>query len=76
MLPPIIQQYLTTFKSTALGAAVGYPDLVAIFAGTVLTQTGQAVETIFMTMSFYLLVDMLVAYLISLYQAKTKLPGK
>lgn len=76
MLPPIVQQYLTTFKSTALGAAVGYPDLVAIFAGTVLTQTGQAVETIFMTMSFYLLVDMLVAYLINIYQIKTKLPGK
>lgn len=76
MLPPIMQQHLTTLKSTALGSAIGYPDLVAIFAGTVLTQTGQALETIFMTMSFYLLLSMLTACLIDLYQTKSKIPGK
>lgn len=70
MMVPIVQQHLTTFKNTALGAAVGYPDLVAIFTGTVLTQTGQAIETIFMTMSFYLFVSMLTAFFLDVYQAK------
>lgn len=76
MIPPIVHQHLYTFKNTSLGAAVGYPDLVAIFAGTVLTQTGQALETIFMTMSFYLLISLFVAYLVDLYKIKTKIPGQ
>ena len=51
IIPPLTSQYLNLTKNSSLAVAIGYPDLVAIFAGTVLNQTGQAVEVILMTMA-------------------------
>ena len=51
---PLTSQYLNLTKNSSLAAAIGYPDLVAVFAGTALNQTGQAIETIAMTMAVYL----------------------
>ncbi len=54
IIPPLTNQYLNLTKNSSLAVAIGYPDLVSVFAGTVLNQTGQAVEVIFITMLVYL----------------------
>ncbi len=51
---PLTGQYITLMKNSSLAAAIGYPDLMMIFAGTVLNQTGQPLETMAMTMASYL----------------------
>jgi general L-amino acid transport system permease protein len=51
---PLTGQYITLMKNSSLAAAIGYPDLMMIFAGTVLNQTGQPLETMAMTMAAYL----------------------
>lgn len=76
IIPPLVSQYLNIIKNSSLGSAIGYPDLVAVFAGTVLNQTGQALETIFMTMCFYLITSILVSFLINLYNKKRMVNSK
>ena len=51
MIPPLTSQYLNLTKNSSLATAIGYPDLVSLFAGTTLNQTGQAVEMMAMTMA-------------------------
>ena len=58
IMPPLTSQYLNLTKNSSLAVAIGYPDLVAVFAGTVLNQTGQAVEIIFITMVVYLSISL------------------
>jgi general L-amino acid transport system permease protein len=58
IIPPLTSQYLNLIKNSSLAVAVGYPDLVSVFAGTVLNQTGQAVEVIFITMLVYLAISL------------------
>ncbi len=58
IIPPLTSQYLNLTKNSSLAVAVGYPDLVSIFSGTVLNQTGQAVEVIFITMMVYLTISL------------------
>ena len=54
ILPPLTNQYLNLTKNSSLAVAIGYPDLVSVFAGTALSQTGQAIEIIAITMGVYL----------------------
>lgn len=54
IVPPLTSMYLNITKNSSLAVAIGYPDLVAVFAGTSLNQTGQAIEIIAMTMAVYL----------------------
>ncbi|KAB2875559.1 MAG: amino acid ABC transporter permease [Bauldia sp.] len=58
IIPPLTSQYLNLTKNSSLAVAVAYPDLVLVFAGTVLNQTGQAVEVIFITMLVYLAISL------------------
>ena len=58
IIPPLTSQYLNLTKNSSLAVAIGYPDLVSVFAGTVLSQTGQAVEAIFITMMVYLAISL------------------
>jgi general L-amino acid transport system permease protein len=58
IIPPLTSQYLNLTKNSSLAVAVGYPDLVSVFSGTVLNQTGQAVEVIFITMMVYLAISL------------------
>lgn len=73
ILPPLTNQYLNLIKASSLGAAIGYPDLVAIFAGTALNQTGQSVEIIAITMGCYLLVNLVGSLLMNAYNRHTQL---
>jgi general L-amino acid transport system permease protein len=59
IIPPLTSQFLSLTKNSSLGVAIAYPDLVSVWAGTVLNQTGQAVEVILVTMAVYLTLSLL-----------------
>jgi general L-amino acid transport system permease protein len=69
IVPPLTNQYLNLTKNSTLAVAVGYPDLVAVFAGTALNQTGQAIEIIAMTMAVYLVISLITSALMNWYNA-------
>lgn len=73
IIPPLTSQYLNLVKNSSLAAAIGYPDLVALFAGTVLNQTGQAIETIAITMSVYLAISLCISVLMNWYNKRIAL---
>lgn len=58
IIPPLLNQYLNLTKNSSLGIAIGYPEIMAIFAGTVLNQTGNAIEIIAITMAIYLIISL------------------
>ena len=61
IIPPLTSQYLNLTKNSSLAMAIGYPDLVSVFAGTTLNQTGQAIEIIAMTMAVYLSLSLMLS---------------
>ncbi|WP_312377668.1 amino acid ABC transporter permease [Pseudomonas oryzihabitans] len=73
IIPPLTNQYLNLMKNSSLGAAVGYPEMVALFAGTVLNQTGQAIETMAITMSVYLAISISISILMNWYNKRIAL---
>lgn len=68
IIPPLTNQYLNLTKNSSLAAAIAYPDLVSVFAGTVLNQTGQAVEVIGITMAVYLMISLSISGSMILYE--------
>ncbi len=70
IVPPLSSQYLNLTKNSSLAAAIAYPELVSVFAGTVLNQTGQAVEIILITMGVYLAISLLISMFMNWYNAK------
>ncbi|MHC8509672.1 MAG: amino acid ABC transporter permease [Rhodospirillales bacterium] len=73
IIPPLTSQYLNLTKNSSLAAAIAYPDLVLVFAGIVLLQTGQAVEVVLMTMAVYLTISVLISLFMNWYNAKMML---
>lgn len=73
IVPPLTSQYLNLTKNSTLGVAVGYPDLVAVFAGTTLNQTGQAIEIIALTMAVYLTISIVTSTLMGWYNKRVAL---
>lgn len=73
IIPPLTSQYLNIVKNSSLAAAIGYPDMVSLFAGTVLNQTGQAIETIAITMGVYLIISLSISLLMNIYNRKIAL---
>ncbi len=67
ILPPLTNQYLNLTKNSSLAVAIGYPDLVSVFMGTTLSQTGQAIEIIAITMGVYLLLSLITSAIMSFY---------
>jgi len=72
-IPSIINQYLNLIKNSSLAAAIGYPELVTIFAGTSLNQTGQALEILLITMLTYLIISLIVSLILNWFNAKMKI---
>ena len=70
IVPPLTNQYLNLTKNSSLAVAVGYPDLFAVFAGTALHQTGQAIEIIAITMAVYLAISLITSALTNWYNAR------
>jgi general L-amino acid transport system permease protein len=73
IIPQLTSQYLNLTKNSSLATAIGYPDLVAVFAGTTLNVTGQAVEIIGMTMGVYLLISLLISLFMNWYNKRMAL---
>jgi general L-amino acid transport system permease protein len=67
ILPPLTNQYLNLTKNSSLAVAIGYPDLFSVFAGTTLSQTGQAIEIIAITMGVYLIISLVTSAIMSFY---------
>jgi general L-amino acid transport system permease protein len=73
IVPPLTNQYLNLTKNSSLAVAIGYPDLVAVFAGTTLNQTNQAVEIIAITMAVYLAISLITSLAMNWYNARIRL---
>jgi len=73
IVPPLTNQYLNLTKNTTLGVGIGYPDLFAVFAGTTLNQTGQAIEIIAITMAVYLVLSLATSLLMNWYNSRVRL---
>jgi general L-amino acid transport system permease protein len=73
IIPPLTSQYLNLTKNSSLAAAIAYPELVSVFAGTVLNQTGQAVEVIGITMAIYLGLSLSISAFMNWYNRKMAL---
>jgi general L-amino acid transport system permease protein len=70
MIPQITSQYLNLTTSTSLGAAVAYPELVQIFAGTVLNQSGRAIESMLLVMVIFLGINLLTSAFMNWYNRR------
>jgi general L-amino acid transport system permease protein len=73
IIPPLSSQYLNLTKNSSLATAIAYPELVSVFTGTVLNQTGQAVEIISVTMAVYLSISLGISALMNWYNARMAL---
>jgi general L-amino acid transport system permease protein len=73
IIPPLTNQYLNLTKNSTLAVAIGYPDLVQVFTGTVLNQTGQAVEVVAITMLVYLVISLATSLAMNLYNRRMAL---
>ena len=76
IIPPTTNQYLNLTKNSSLAAAIAYPDLVLVFAGTALMQTGKAIEIVGITMLTYLTISLLIAALMNWYNKKIEIKEK
>lgn len=70
IIPPLTSQHLTLVKNSSLAVVIGYPDLMSVFAGTSLNQTGQAVEIISITMLVYLVISLAISGFMNWYNKK------
>jgi general L-amino acid transport system permease protein len=72
IIPPLTSQFLNLTKNSSLAIAIGYPDLVAV-GGTILNQTGQAVEIVAIWMIVYLGISVLTSAFMNWFNAKMAL---
>jgi general L-amino acid transport system permease protein len=73
IIPPLTNQYLNLTKNSSLAVAIGYPDLVSVFSGTVLNLSNQAVEVILITMAVYLTLSLLTSLAMNTLNARMAL---
>jgi general L-amino acid transport system permease protein len=75
-IPPTINQYLNLTKNSSLATAIGYPELMSAFGGTVLNQVGQAVEILGMTMLVYLAISLTISLVLNIVNKKMSIKGR
>jgi general L-amino acid transport system permease protein len=73
IIPPLTSQYLNLTKNSSLAVVIGYPDLVQVFMGTVLNQTGQAIEVVAITMAVYLTISIATSTIMNVYNRRSAL---
>jgi general L-amino acid transport system permease protein len=73
IVPPLTSQFLNLTKNSSLAVVIGYPDLVQVFMGTVLNQTGQAVEVVAVTMAVYLVISLVTSAGMNVYNRRVAL---
>jgi general L-amino acid transport system permease protein len=72
IIPPVTNQYLNLTKNSTLAVAIGYPDLFAI-SGTIINQTGRAVEMIAVVMAVYLTLSLMTSLVMNWYNRRVRL---
>ena len=75
-IPPTINQYLNLTKNSSLAAAIGYPELMSAYGGTVLNQVGQAIEILTMVMLVYLVISLAISILLNYVNKKMAIQGR
>ena len=75
-IPPTINQYLNLTKNSSLATAIGYPELMSAFGGTVLNQVGQAVEILGMAMLVYLFISLCISLLLNIVNKRMAIPER
>ncbi|MDP6343686.1 MAG: ABC transporter permease subunit, partial [Alphaproteobacteria bacterium] len=73
IIPPLISQYLNLTKNSSLAPAIGYPELTAVWAGTVLNQSGQALECMAMVMGVYCAISLSISGVMNWYNKRVAL---
>ena len=73
IIPPLTSEYLNLTKNSSLAVFIGYPDLVQVFAGTVLNQTGAAVQVMVITMAVYLTISLVTSFAMNLFNKRNAL---
>lgn len=73
IIPPLTSQYLNLIKNSSFGAAIAYPEIVAVFMGSALVSTGQAIEIIAITLAIYLVLSIAVSLFMNWYNARHRL---
>jgi general L-amino acid transport system permease protein len=68
-IPPLASQYMNLIKNSSLAILIGYPDLVSV-ANTSINQNGQALEAILIIMLVYLSLNIVVAGLMAVVNAR------
>ena len=76
MIPPMTNQYLNILKNSSFGAAIAYPDVVSLFMGSALNNTGQAIEIIAMVLAVYLFFGLLVSAFMNWFNARIALVSR
>ena len=76
IVPLLNSEYQSLVKNSTLAAAIGYPDLFNVFVGTALNQTGQAIETIFMTVIVYFILNMIISFLMNRFNSSVALVSR
>ena len=76
IIPPTTNQYLNLTKNSSLAAAIAYPDLVLVFAGTAMMQTGKAIEIVGITMATYLTISLGISLLMNWYNKRIAIQEK
>ena len=76
IIPPTTNQYLNLTKNSSLAAAIAYPDLVLVFAGTAMMQTGRAIEIVGITMATYLTISLTISLLMNWYNKRIAIQEK
>jgi len=76
IIPPTTNQYLNLTKNSSLAAAIAYPDLVLVFAGTAMMQTGRAIEIVGITMATYLTISLAISALMNWYNKRIAIQEK
>jgi len=76
IIPPTTNQYLNLTKNSSLAAAIAYPDIVLVFAGTAMMQTGRAIEIVSITMLTYLSLSILISVFMNWYNKKIAIKEK
>ncbi|MGO8737430.1 ABC transporter permease subunit [Rhodoblastus sp.] len=75
ILPPLISQYLAMTKNSSLAAFIGFADLMQV-SGTILNQTGAALQVMALVMALYLGLSLATLALSRLYQRRLNWGGR
>jgi len=73
IIPPLATVYMNIFKSSSLGAAIAYPEIVSVFVGTINNIVGQPLEIMAVTLVFYVCVSLLISLLLNRYNSRIQL---